>query len=81
MGFFKDIECIEFRTCREGCLGGVLTAIDTYLAKSAIQKMVKLFGLGRRLTLENIWRLYEKGGKHHDSKRSCGTIWPAGCRR
>jgi hypothetical protein len=54
MGLFKDIECIEFRTCREGCLGGVLTAIDTYLAKSAVQKMVKLFGLGRRLTHENI---------------------------
>ena len=38
MGLFKDIEYIEFRTCREGCLGGVLTAIDKYLAKSAVQK-------------------------------------------
>jgi iron only hydrogenase large subunit-like protein len=43
MGLFKDIEYIEFRTCREGCLGGVLTAIDKYLAKSAVQKMIKLF--------------------------------------
>ncbi len=61
MGLFKDIEYIEFRTCREGCLGGVLTAIDKYLAKSAVQKMVKLFGLGRRLTRESILRMYEKG--------------------
>jgi len=61
MGLFKDIEYIEFRTCREGCLGGVLTAIDKYLAKSAVQKMVKRFGLGRRLTRENILRMYEKG--------------------
>jgi ferredoxin len=61
MGLFKDIEYIEFRTCREGCLGGVLTAIDKYLAKSAVQKMVKTFGLGRRLTRENILRMYEKG--------------------
>jgi ferredoxin len=61
MGLFKDIEYIEFRTCREGCLGGVLTAVDKYLAKSAVQKMVKLFGLGRRLTRENILRMYEKG--------------------
>ncbi len=61
MGLFKDIEYIEFRTCREGCLGGVLTAIDKYLAKSAVQKMVKLFGLGRRLTRDNILRMYEKG--------------------
>jgi hypothetical protein len=61
MGLFKDIEYIEFRTCREGCLGGVLSAIDKYLAKSNVQKMVKRFGLGRRLTRENILRMYEKG--------------------
>jgi Na+-translocating ferredoxin:NAD+ oxidoreductase RNF subunit RnfB len=61
MGLFKDIEYIEFRTCREGCLGGVLTAIDKYLAKSAVQKMVKLIGLGRRLPRENILRMYQKG--------------------
>ena len=61
LGLFRDIEYIEFRTCREGCLGGVLTAIDKYLAKSAVQKMIKRFGLGRRLPRENILRLYEKG--------------------
>ncbi|MGD9056088.1 MAG: [Fe-Fe] hydrogenase large subunit C-terminal domain-containing protein [Desulfobacterales bacterium] len=61
MGLFQDIEYIEFRTCREGCLGGVLNAIDKYLAKSAVQKMVKRFGLGRRLHRENILRMYEKG--------------------
>ena len=61
MGLFKDIEYIEFRTCREGCLGGVLTAIDKYQAKSAVQKMVKLMGLGRRLPRENILRMYERG--------------------
>ncbi|NNL75143.1 MAG: hypothetical protein HKO68_02270, partial [Desulfobacterales bacterium] len=61
LGLFKDIDYIEFRTCREGCLGGVLTAIDKYRAKSAVQKMVKLFGLGRRLPRENVLRMYEKG--------------------
>jgi NAD-dependent dihydropyrimidine dehydrogenase PreA subunit len=61
LGLFQDIEYIEFRTCREGCLGGVLNVIDKYLAKSAVQKMVKRFGLGRRLHRENILRMYEKG--------------------
>jgi len=61
MGLFKDIEYIELRTCREGCLGGVLTATDKYFAKNAVQKMVKLFGLGRRLTQENILHMYAKG--------------------
>jgi iron only hydrogenase large subunit-like protein len=61
MGLFKDFEYIEFRTCREGCLGGVLTAIDKYVAKSAVRKMVNLVGLGRRLPQDNILRMYEKG--------------------
>ena len=73
MGLFQDIEYIEFRTCREGCLGGVLTAIDKYIAKSAVQKMVKTFGLGRRLPRENILRMYEKG-KFQTEKRPAKLI-------
>lgn len=61
MGLFQDIEYIEFRTCREGCLGGVLNVVDKYFAKSAVHKMIKMFGLGRRLPREKILRLYEKG--------------------
>jgi Na+-translocating ferredoxin:NAD+ oxidoreductase RNF subunit RnfB len=68
MGLFQNIEYIEFRTCREGCLGGVLTAIDKYLAKGAVQKMVKRFGLGRRLHRENILRMYEKGEFQSEKK-------------
>ena len=70
MGLFQDIEYIEFRTCREGCLGGVLNATDKYLAKSAVQKMVKRFGLGRRLHRENILRMYEKGEFQSDKDPS-----------
>ena len=70
MGLFQDIEYIEFRTCREGCLGGVLTAIDKYLAKGAVQKMIKRFGLGRRLHRENILRMYEKGEFQSEKKPS-----------
>ena len=61
MGLFKDLEYIEFRTCREGCLGGVLTVIDKYLAKSYTQKMVKKFGQTKSLSREKVLRLYEKG--------------------
>jgi Na+-translocating ferredoxin:NAD+ oxidoreductase RNF subunit RnfB len=61
MGVLNDFEYIEFRTCREGCLGGVLTAVDPYIAKRNVQKMISVFGLGRRLPRETILRLYEKG--------------------
>jgi Na+-translocating ferredoxin:NAD+ oxidoreductase RNF subunit RnfB len=61
MGLFSNLEYIEFRTCREGCLGGAITATDKYLAKSAVNKMIKMLGLGRRLSREKILRQYEKG--------------------
>jgi len=61
MGLFQDMEYIEFRTCRDGCLGGMLNVIDRHLAKRAVQTMVKTYGLGRRLSREHILRLYDKG--------------------
>jgi len=61
MGRLKDIEYIEFRTCREGCLGGVLTVVDKYLARRNVQKMINEFGLGRRLPRKTVLRLYERG--------------------
>jgi iron only hydrogenase large subunit-like protein len=61
MGLFSNLEYIELRTCREGCLGGPLTAIDKYLAKSSVKKMIKMLGRGRRLSLGKILRQYETG--------------------
>jgi ferredoxin len=61
MGLLKDMEYIEFRTCREGCLGGVLTVVDKYIAKRHVQKMVNVFGMGRRLARDALLRQYEKG--------------------
>ena len=61
MGLFSNIEYIEFRTCREGCLGGAITAIDKYLAKSAVNRMIKMLGIGKRLSRQKVLRLYEKG--------------------
>ncbi|WP_152004500.1 [Fe-Fe] hydrogenase large subunit C-terminal domain-containing protein [Desulfoluna spongiiphila] len=60
MGLFRDTEYIELRACTEGCLGGALTAIDKYLAKSASQRMITLLGTGKRLNRDRINRLYEK---------------------
>ena len=61
LGLFKDLEYIAFRTCAEGCVGGSLTAIDKYVAKSATQKMVRKYPPTRRLSREKILRFYEKG--------------------
>jgi hypothetical protein len=61
MGLFPEVEYFEFRTCREGCLGGVLSAVDKYLARSNVQRMLHLHGLGRRVPGNTIRRLYDKG--------------------
>jgi ferredoxin len=61
MGLLKDIEYIEFRTCREACLGGALTVVDKYIAKRHVQKMVTTFGMGRRLPQDALLRQYEQG--------------------
>ncbi len=61
MGLFSDMEYIEFRACTEGCLGGPLTAVDRYMAKSTVQKFIKMFGIGRRLPRHKIRQLYDKG--------------------
>ena len=60
LGLFNDLEYIEFRVCREGCIGGALNAIDKYIAKSAALKMAKTLGVGTRLNRERVLRLYDK---------------------
>lgn len=61
LGMFRNMEYIEFRACPEGCLGGPLTVIDKYLAKSGIYRRVKMFGMGRRLPRYKIRKLYDEG--------------------
>lgn len=70
LGIFYDLEYMELRICPEGCLGGVLAATDRYIAKSAVQKMVKRLGLGKRLSPDHMLRLYEKGALSTDTEPS-----------
>ncbi len=70
LGQFREVEYIEFRTCREGCINGLLSAIDKYWAKSNIIRMVKMFGMRRRLSREKIRRLYDKGWFFSDKRPS-----------
>lgn len=61
LGLFQEVEYFEFRTCREGCLGGVLSAVDKYMARSNVQRMLHVHGLGRRVPGNTILRLYDQG--------------------
>lgn len=61
MGLFKDVEYIEFRTCTEGCVGGALNAVDKYMAKNTILKMLRKFGLERLMPINKVIFHYENG--------------------
>ncbi|MCP3926121.1 MAG: 4Fe-4S dicluster domain-containing protein [Desulfobacterales bacterium] len=61
LGLLKHIDYLELRICPEGCIGGALTAIDKYIAKSAIRRLVNIYGKGRRLSKEKIMKLYDDG--------------------
>jgi len=41
LGLFREYDFIEFRTCREGCVGGSLCAVDKYVAKNNLQHHMK----------------------------------------
>ncbi|MBU1398113.1 MAG: 4Fe-4S binding protein [Proteobacteria bacterium] len=69
MGLFKDIEYIEFRTCPEGCVGGALNAVDKYIAKNTILKMLRKFGLERLIHRDKVILQYENGWELSDPTR------------
>jgi iron only hydrogenase large subunit-like protein len=68
MGLLQGIEYVEFRTCTEGCLGGPLTVADKYQAKYHLQRLVRMFGVEKRVKAEYVKNLYEKGWFFTDRK-------------
>jgi iron only hydrogenase large subunit-like protein len=68
MGLLHGIDYVEFRVCTEGCLGGPLTVADKYQAKHHLQRLVRMFGVEKRVKGEYVRRLYEKGWFFTDKK-------------
>lgn len=61
IGQFRDMTYFEFRTCPEGCIGGPFMALDKYIAKAGVLKMVRTHGFGRPLSRETIAKRYNQG--------------------
>jgi len=70
MGLFNNIEYMEFRICKEGCLGGPLTVIDKYEAKRRLQRLGRMFGIENRVKPSHIKKLYEQGWFSTDRKNT-----------
>jgi hypothetical protein len=52
---------VEFRACPEGCIGGPLTAIDRYQAKHTLQRLLRMFGVEKRVKYAEVQRAYKEG--------------------
>ena len=61
MGLFQDVDYVEFRVCTEGCLGGPLAVTDKYQAKHQLQRLIRIFGIEKRIKYEYVKSLYEEG--------------------
>lgn len=67
MGLFGNMQYIELRACPEGCLGGPLTAVDRYIAKSTVHQLIRILGVNRRLPRAKLKQLYDEGRFFSDS--------------
>jgi Na+-translocating ferredoxin:NAD+ oxidoreductase RNF subunit RnfB len=61
IGLLSNIDYVEFRACTEGCLGGPFTVMDKYQGKRHLQKLVRMFGVERRVKYGYVKKLYDKG--------------------
>ena len=60
LDIFKDFSFIEFRACREGCVGGSLCAVDKYVAKSAVHKISGRINRSKNFSSKIKDRFYEQ---------------------
>ena len=61
MGLLQDTDYVEFRICTEGCLGGPFNVADKYQAKRDLQRLVRTFGVEKRVKEAYVRKLYEQG--------------------
>jgi Na+-translocating ferredoxin:NAD+ oxidoreductase RNF subunit RnfB len=61
LGLLDDIDYAEFRVCPEGCLGGPFTVADKYRAKRYIQRIIRMFGVEKRVKFGYVKKLYDEG--------------------
>ncbi|HBF43598.1 MAG TPA: hypothetical protein DDW42_08235 [Desulfobacteraceae bacterium] len=61
MGLLQDLHYVELRACIDGCLGGLFTVADKYRAKRKVERLVRMFGVEKRVKSEYVKKLYKKG--------------------
>ncbi len=61
MGLLSDIEYVELRACPGGCVGGSMTVTDRYLAKHTVQRLVRMFGVEKRVKRPEVEAAYQAG--------------------
>jgi ferredoxin len=68
MGLLSEIEYVEFRACPEGCIGGPMAVKDRHEAKNDLRRLVRMFGIEKRIHDADAQRLYSTGWFFIDRK-------------
>ena len=61
MGLLSDIQYVELRACPGGCIGGSMVVTDSYLAKHALKRLVRMFGEEKRVKHPEVEAAYQAG--------------------
>ncbi|RKY89839.1 ferredoxin [candidate division KSB1 bacterium] len=60
-GILSGIEFLECLVCPGGCIRGPLTVQNPHIARTRIEKLIKMFGEKSRVNEEKVKKLYKKG--------------------
>jgi len=68
LGLFSEIKYVELRACPEGCIGGPMAVKDRYQAKNDLQRLVRMFGVEKRINNADVQKAYREGWFFIDRK-------------
>lgn len=68
MGLLSGMEYVEFRACPEGCIGGPMAVKDRHQAKNDLRRLMRRFGIEKRINYADAQRAYEEGWFFIDRK-------------
>jgi iron only hydrogenase large subunit-like protein len=59
-GKLKDIEYLECLICPDGCVGGPLTVENRFVARSNVNRLIRIYGDKRMVNMRRVQRMYRQ---------------------
>ncbi|KPK69365.1 hypothetical protein AMJ87_10610 [candidate division WOR_3 bacterium SM23_60] len=59
-GKLKDIEYLECLICPDGCIGGPLTVENRFVARSTVNRLIRIYGDKRMVDMRRVQKMYRQ---------------------